>query len=308
MDPILERLTPGPTIPIAVEVSNARSSIRAAVADLLAVTDAALERPWSWHGEEADVRYGLYEGFELLESAAADARRALERVGDRATPAALLIAPATIARWDLHGALAGLDDEVLDAAPGGGEWTVRQTLGHIVSGQRTYGWFTGWWLAQVGREPFPERVDADLADQVPDEHGPEAAGSLDDIRDRLDAILDQGAGRFGGLDDEALAATARWSGIRVDVGFRLGRWSSHLREHTIQVEKTLAMLGRQPTEVERIVRRVLEAYGRLEATAFARPPEVLGALDERGRSVADAFAITESIRGSAASVRAAAAA
>jgi hypothetical protein len=51
----------------------------------------------------------------------------------------------------------------------------------------------------------------------------------------------------------------------------MARWSSHLREHTIQVEKTLAMLGRAPTEPERLIRLTLAAYGRAEAVVFGQP-------------------------------------
>ena len=51
----------------------------------------------------------------------------------------------------------------------------------------------------------------------------------------------------------------------------MGRWSSHLREHTIQIEKTLALLGRVPTEPERLVRLTLAAYGRAEAVLFGQP-------------------------------------
>jgi hypothetical protein len=58
----------------------------------------------------------------------------------------------------------------------------------------------------------------------------------------------------------------------VDVGFRLGRWSSHIREHTIQIEKTLAMLGLVPDEPRRLARHVLDAYGRAEAAVFGRRP------------------------------------
>jgi hypothetical protein len=37
------------------------------------------------------------------------------------------------------------------------------------------------------------------------------------------------------------------------------------------VDKTLVMLGRPTSEVERLVRLAVESYGRLEATVFARP-------------------------------------
>ncbi len=106
---------------------------------------------------------------------------------------------------------------------------------------------------------------------LPDEDGPEQAGTLDQIRARLDATLDLSAERLAGMPEERLAYGGRWSGFAVSLGFRLGRWSSHIREHTIQVEKTLAMLGRAPTEPERLVRLTLAAYGRAEAVVFGQP-------------------------------------
>jgi hypothetical protein len=57
-------------------------------------------------------------------------------------------------------------------------------------------------------------------------------------------------------------------GFALDIGFRLGRWSSHVREHTVQVEKTLAMLGHTPTEVDRLIRLILAEWGRAEAVLY----------------------------------------
>ena len=70
------------------------------------------------------------------------------------------------------------------------------------------------------------------------------------------------------------------------VAFRLGRCASHLREHTVQVEKTLVMFKREPREVERLLRLVVAAWGRLEATVFALPPETLDAATGGARSAA----------------------
>ena len=50
--------------------------------------------------------------------------------------------------------------------------------------------------------------------------------------------------------------------------FRLGRWSSHIREHTVQVEKTLVMIGHAPTEVDRLIRLILAEWGRAEAVVY----------------------------------------
>ena len=187
--------------------------------------------------------------------------------------------------------MATLGEVHLDRDPGGGEWTVRQTLGHIVSSQRGYGWYNAWWLdrghapgplpARAGVEPGrPFDADWDGGDkrlpELPDEAA-EAGGTPAEIMLRFDGLVDQGAERFATIDAEALTIPARWSGLRVDLAFRIGRLGSHIREHTIQLDKTVAMLGRPTTEVERLIRLTGASYGRLEVLVFARSAETLAA-------------------------------
>ncbi len=283
-DGFLLRHTPDPGLPLAPAVGAARTEFAAAVADFAAIRDEQLERPWGWQDSDTDARYGFYRGYELLEAAAADVSRALDASGARPMPAGRVVRPATAARWDLHGLLVGLVDDDLDRDPGGGEWTVRQTLAHLVNVQRAYCWFSAWWMSQgLTADELPPALPEGVAPDFPEE-GLEGAGSLRDIRSRLDAILDLGLERFGGLDDAALAVGARWAGAAVTVGFRLGRWSSHLREHTVQVEKTRLLLGQQPTEVERLVRITCAAYGRLEALLVALPAAALVSVPPHGRA------------------------
>ncbi len=284
MDDLLVRNTPGPTIPLNPAFTDARRSLAKAVADLLAIPDgAALEREWPWNDGEVELRYGFYRIYEQLETAAADARRVLTTTDPAPGPAVDPIAAATAARWDLYGILAGLSDEDLDRDPGGGEWAIRQTLGHVVNVQRAYAWLTAWWLGQRDQPELAMRIPDEVTAPLPDDDA-DMAGSLADIRARLDLIFETGAGRLAGLGAEDLAVPARWSGTAVTVGFRLNRWGSHLREHTIQVEKTLVMLDDQPSEVKRLVRIIMAAYGRLEAAGYGRGPQALALAGSDGRS------------------------
>ena len=66
------------------------------------------------------------------------------------------------------------------------------------------------------------------------------------------------------------------------------------------------MIGHAPSEVERVVRRVLAAYGRLEALVFARDPGVMDAPDDRGLTIEDVFRGLDAVAVSAATVREAA--
>ena len=255
---------------------DARSALRAAAADYVSIPDSALLKVWLFRGidPEDGVRYGIYRAAETIEAADAELEAALAGAPARA-PGAIRSAPATIARWALQGRLAAVDDAILDRVPRDDEWTLRQTLAHTVGGQRGYGVFTRWWLAQPLGEARPARVTAEAEAALDRELPPEqteAAGSVEDIRGRLDDVVDEWALRVADLDGTALAASAMWSGVPVDVDFRIGRWASHIREHTLQVDKTLDWLGYEPSEPARIVRDMLATWGRLEARIFPVAP------------------------------------
>jgi len=282
VDAVLERYGPPAATTLPNWVRDGRRGINAAASALLRTDEDDLARRWRWRDDPvggAERRYGFFRAIETLEAAAAATARA---VGDgSAIPAAALtFRPATVARWDLHGLLAPLTDADLDADPGNGEWTIRQTLAHTVNVGRAYPSFSAWWLTREQTPELPPSVPDDVGVGFPEEVD-EGVGTLVEIRERLDTAMDGAAERMAALDDAQLATPARWSGYAVDVGFRLWRQSSHLQEHTIQVEKTFVMLGRQPLEAERLARLVLRAYGHLEAAVYALP----SAMAERGREV-----------------------
>jgi DinB family protein len=271
-DPLTELML-APPIPMTPALDRARRSFAAAVVDMLAVPDAALEGPWRWRPDDAldaDVRYGLYRIHESLEEAVAAVARGRSTQPDPVAPAVPRLAGATQARWALHGAIAPLRADDLDADPGSGEWTVRRTVGHTVASQRGYGWGSAWFLSRAGLPDAGEYPPDGVMPPDPDEDA-EGAGGPAEILARLDSLLDAFAARFGALDEAALAVPGRWSGLPVTIDFRLGRLGSHIREHTIQVDKTLVMIGRPAREVERLVRLASESFGRLEGTVFARP-------------------------------------
>lgn len=274
--PLLERTDPVLARPLPSPLISARSNILAAGKALLDLAEPSLAGEWKWiGGSEQEVRYGAYRAAETLELAESKSRFILAPEETNETQAARIVGPATAARWDLHGLLLSIDEESLDAEPGGEEWSIRLAMGHIISGQRAYGWGTAWWVAnpfETGDPDLPPGIPDEFWAALPDEATSEAEGSKDELRRRLDHVLDLTAERLAGLADERLQLAARWSGFAVDVGFRLGRWSSHIREHAIQIEKTMAMLGVVPDESRRLARHVLAAYGRAEATVFGRRP------------------------------------
>jgi hypothetical protein len=266
-DPALVRPLPG-------ALAGARADVIEAARDLLAIPDSGLTRPWAWiPGSEEEVRYSAYRASEALEQAEIEARLLASARDGSERRAARIVGPTTAARWDLHGLLLPLTDPLLDAGPGGGEWPLRLVLGHTINTQRAYSWSAAWVQAH-GPDPTdpasPVRVPDAFWDALPDETTVDAEGGIADLLARLDAIVDLAAERLAGTPDKLLTIPAYWSGFPVTVGFRYGRWSSHIREHSVQVEKTLAFLGHVPTEPDRLCRLVLAAYGRAESTVFGR--------------------------------------
>ncbi len=272
VDPVLERYGPPATRPLPPWIVDARERTTTAVGALLGQDDGDLARRWWWREDregEAEVRYAFYRSMEALERAAGHAAAAVLQAG--AEPGGTgPFANATVARWDLHGLLLPLADLDLDADPGGGEWTIRQTLAHILYVQRAYPAFAAWWMSREQTPELPPAVPDGVDEGFPPE-GADADGSLAEVRGRLDDAMDGASERMAGLNAGQLATPARWAGYAVDVAFRLGRMSSHLQEHTVQVEKTLVMLDRTPSEADRLARLVLRAYGRLEAQVYALP-------------------------------------
>ena len=202
--------------------------------------------------------------------------------------------------------LAPLAEADWDADPAGDEWTIRQTVGHIVSGQRIYGWYNAWYIRQAVVGAEVERPSEDHFPPEPTE-AEEATGDAARVMARFDDVVDANAVAIAGLDQAAMRISGRWSGLPVTIDFRLGRYGSHIREHTIQIDKTLAMLGREPTEVERLVRLILATYGRLEGELIGRPAHELDRPLADGRSPAAILTeVVDDAAATASDVRAAA--
>ncbi len=272
LDPDLDRYTEGiRPRPVPPALLAARRDVLATVADLRTIPDDALPRPWAWKGDsEEELRYGFYRIAESFDLAGIDAAATQRLSGVDRGRTADLIAPMTTARWDLQGILAGLPDAAWDADPGGEEWTIRQTMGHVVGGQRGYGVGTAWWQSQglrVDDPTLPAHAPEAIWDALPTEEA-EGAGTPTEVRDRLDAVVDRTTERLAGLPADHLRFGGRWAGFAVDMGFRIGRWSSHIAEHVIQIEKTVVLIDHRPTEIDRLIRHVLAAWGRAEAPVF----------------------------------------
>ena len=207
--------------------------------------------------------------FEMLDAEEAQAVRV------RATPlsdAIAILALAQRAYGDLRGLLIGLPDDLLDRAPREGEWPLRQTLRHIISGELGYHAAALYAIARRDDEAvaFPQdRRPSPDAERI-------AKGSLGDLLAYLAEVRARTDRDLAGLDAEALRRPGVYGGREIDVRFRLYRLGAHVIEHSIQCETTLEALGSRAGDARRTVRRISAARGAHEHLSM---PDALAKLD-----------------------------
>ena len=229
-----------------------------------------LERTWKWASyDEEGVRFVFFRTMEELRTLAV--RLAQIRLTTNRPPsqAQHILAQYHAAYRDLQAAVLGLDEAGFTTPPAEDEWPVRQTLAHILG-------------ADVG---FYGRVRYTLEHKL-------ASGRPEDIptmdRDRLlglgkngyEALLDSPAdellayhtafharviAEFSQIGDAELGLDSYyWEDEPHPLRFRLHRFESHLRQHTVQIDKTLAAIGRLPDEPLRLMRLIYAALAEVE--------------------------------------------
>jgi hypothetical protein len=273
---------------------------------LRAIDDEALDLFWAWETyDEEGVRFGILRTTEQVADAAVEVAARRAEAGAGPSRAERIVGRYLVA-WRELWSVADRADSALDTPPMEGEWALRTILDHLVDADIGF-------LATIrhGLDQHragvsePARVSSDeasLALAEVDEPSWRAAfeGSLDDIRSFHRTVRDRIAGRLGPMvDDELAAPSAFWDGTRPN-RFRLGRFESHLRQHTIQAEKAIQVTVGPPREVERLLRLLARATGDVEAAGVGADPALLaeileplrGEIVERGEQLAAAIAST----------------
>ena len=246
----------------------------AALSRFAALDEEALGRPWSFRGQPMDVRYALYRTIE-------DAQEAHVRVVGRPLPESRrILSFAQRAFGDLRGLLVGLPADLIDRAPGAGEWPVREVLRHMWVVERRYALQTLYALERADSDPV--RI-AD--DRLPTPAQMDVTGDIGEMLARLGEARAESNRRLGDVAPALMTRPTIWARYDVDVRFRLHRFAAHVIEHTIQCEKALAALGWQPTEGRRIARQFAALVGEIDGLgAHAEAREIEHRLAERRTS------------------------
>jgi hypothetical protein len=243
------------------------------VEDFVALTQdcdqSDLEREWTWGDYSEGVRFSFFRVYEELRTLAA--RLGALRAASK-TPITLtqhILAQHHAAFRDLEAVILGASDETGVTAPADGEWSLREVLVHIIDAERTFFAINLNALIYVraqGGSP-PEITDevwdrfwvgdsfANMKDSAP-------VSTLMAYYENLHSRVIE---EFSDTSDAELhTAVIFWESNAMPLDFRLHRFDAHLRQHTIQAEKTLLAVMGAPNEAKRLVRIVFAALAEVE--------------------------------------------
>jgi hypothetical protein len=239
------------------------------VAASVHLTDADLDRTYAWEEYDEDgLRFALLAAHLQLRETTATVAAARLGAGKPFSEAQRILAQVHEAYRDLTGALAGTSEAELDAAPPNTQWPLRQVLKHVLDTE--YGFLAAIEVALEASRAGKPSVPNEGAYKAHRRRGEDPAGSRADALSALFrshvAILNS----LGGVSDTELATPSWcWEEKGYSIRVRMHRFEEHLRQHTIQVDKTLAALEHPPTEAEHLVRNLYDGLAGLESVSGA---------------------------------------
>ena len=268
-------------------------AVEALVRATVGRSDAQMGEPWVWgvYDEEGQRFALLMTHHELRDLAVRLAAQRPPR-----TQAQAILAQYHQAYRDLSGVLASASTEDLDRPPGEGEWPLRDVCDHMLGAE--YGFLRvctiGVDRVRAGKAEEPAESEWDALSAPFMEARKKASAALasadvEGIRNAFAEIHLRILRDLAGITDGELDAPSWfWDGA-MPIRFRLHRFEEHFRQHTIQLDKTLAGIDRPPTEAHRLVRNIYNALADVEmekAPAEELRAGVAKTIEERAASLA----------------------
>jgi hypothetical protein len=235
----------------------------------LGASETDLEREWAWRAYDEGVRYAFFRTYEELRELAVNLADQRLQPGQPPTTAQRVVAQYQLAYRDLQAVLLGVDDELGARAPTPADWPLQRVVTHIIGAERQF--FSRIVYAVERQRAGDGRPLEMTEEQMEAFTGSETSRnaliprSLSEVFTAYDGLHARVLSDLKNLSDEDLRApSVWWEEEEVSVRFRLQRFDSHLRQHTIHAEKTLDDLGQRSSEAKRLLRLIYSAAAEAE--------------------------------------------
>jgi hypothetical protein len=239
------------------------------------VPDAALDRAWAWKAYDSEgVRFAFFRTCEELRELAVRVTTERAAGGEALSPAQRILAQYHAAYRDLDAALLGITPEEADVPPAEGEWPLRTVVSHVLSADV---FFYGGVRYALDRHRSGDGRPAEIPEEAWDafvgmeEAAFEAllAGPLVELRAYHAAFHEKVLREFASISQAELELPSMlWESEPMSLRFRLHRFDSHVRQHTVQADKALVTIGRGPSEARRLLRLIYAALAEVEGATI----------------------------------------
>jgi hypothetical protein len=247
--------------------TNLESAVQDFSALMLPLSEKDLEREWKWkdHDEEG-IRFAFFVTLQELRQLAVTLATARTKL----TAAQHILSQYHAAYLDLQAAVLGLSNDDAERSPSEGEWSVKQAYAHILGtdfgfsaviryaleGHRSHHWTS---------KPIPEEEYPRLYGLSEAEYDTLMVSPFDNMlafhRGLHNRIMDE----FKTISDAELDLPSTfWEDTRFPISHRLHRYEAHFTQHTVQIDKTMAAIGQDPSESKQLMRRIYAALAEVE--------------------------------------------
>jgi hypothetical protein len=255
------------------------------------LSDQDLEVRWVWGDYDEGVRFAFFRTYEQLCQLAADLVAERSRVGPPFTRAERAMAGYHAAYRDLQALLAGIGDEQARVPPAEQEWPLVTIVDHVVEAARGFFAVISHTLQGIrAGESQPREMSEEswVAFWEGDDYRQASESrSLSDLLACYDRLHRRVLLELGSISDEEVhRPSIYWETAPMPLQFRLHRFDSHMRQHTIQVEKALDALGGPPSEARRLLRLISAALAEAEGAILNAPETGLDWQEEVAREIA----------------------
>ncbi|MEP7134820.1 MAG: DinB family protein [Chloroflexota bacterium] len=236
---------------------------------ILPLTEKDLEREWRWkdHDEEG-IRFACFVTLQELRQLAVT----LSALLPQPKPAQHILSQYHAAYMDLQAAIFGISEEDAGKAPAEGEWSVQKAYAHILGADIAFTAVVSYALAghRSGAwkpEQMSDEDETRLIGMSEDEYRSLTRGPLNGMLAYHHEFHPKIISDFSNITDSELDLPSTfWEATRFPIQHRLHRYEAHFVQHTIQIDKTLVAIGRAPTEVQRLIRKIYAALAEAEGT------------------------------------------
>jgi len=234
----------------------------------LEMTDADLEHEWAWKDYDGEgIRFAF---FRTLEDLLTLETFQLSRRKKGLSQTQQILSGYHLAFRDLQAALLGVGEAEYERIPAENEWSLRKVLTHIVEADLLFyvaikNGLNDHRLRDGKLSKVTEKVWEDISGTNDEEVDNILAGPINAALAYHEAAHAKTLSVLADISDEELEKKSLyWEKEAMTFRFRLHRFESHMRQHTVQMDKTLDMLDLHPNEIKRLLRLVYNGLARAE--------------------------------------------